>query len=41
MWAKDYAQELSANMQNAADMDMTFEAFYEIYTKDKPHRSKY
>ena len=27
-------------MQNAADMDMTFEAFYEIYTKDMKARLK-
>ena len=30
--AQDWGQN---SMQNAADMDMTFEAFYEIYTKDK------
>ena len=32
--------EQKFHMQNAADMDMTFEAFYEIYTKDMKARLK-
>ena len=36
--AQDWEQKF--HMQNAADMDMTFEAFYEIYTKDMKARLK-
>ena len=36
--AQDWEQKF--HMQNAADMDMTFEAFYEIYTKDMKSRLK-
>ena len=36
--AQDWEQKF--HMQNAADMDMTFEAFYEIYTKDMKDRLK-
>ena len=36
--AQDWEQNF--HMQNAADMDMTFEAFYEIYTKDMKARLK-
>ena len=36
--AQDWEQKF--HMQNAADMDMTFGAFYEIYTKDMKARLK-
>ena len=36
--AQDWEQKF--HMQNAADMDMNFEAFYEIYTKDMKARLK-
>ena len=36
--AQDWDQKF--HMQNAADMDMTFEAFYEIYNKDMKARLK-
>ena len=36
--AQDWEQKF--HMQNAADMDMSFEAFYEIYTKDMKARLK-
>ena len=37
--AQDWERKF--HMQNAADMDMTFEAFYEIYTKDMKARLIY